>query len=83
MTHVKLAIAVGGESREDAVETAATSKEGNRRATCFDTGRPLCVFLHRRRRREGRWSGVACCVVVAWCVCVCVCGAGGGVCVSL
>ena len=55
MTHVKLAIAVGGESREGAVETAATYKEGSRRANCFDTGRLLCVFLHSVWSAGGGW----------------------------
>ena len=36
MTHVKLAIVVGGESREGAVETAATYKEGSRGANGLD-----------------------------------------------
>ena len=39
MMHDKLLIAFGDESGECAMETAATSQEGRRRASCLETGR--------------------------------------------
>ena len=69
----ELPIVLDDESGEGASATAATSQEGSRRASCPDTGRPLCVSLHRRRR-EVESGGLA------WLLCgVC----GGGVCVGV